>query len=221
MSPEKMAIKEAAEELSVNESEVKSMMKNGNLDVIDDGDGLPGVCERSLCEFKGEVWLPPTPKRRGRQPNVATLEEAMSVLNMEDVNEIKTLLNNDGLEAWTLPNSCDAGVTERSIKAYQEKLSEEVKQVVEDFEEEKQIEAKDEPLKELLTLAEDDPESFDEFVHTVAETIADDDVLKEVREEGSIDMISMKKHDFNAALNIASMRAELGVYRSLKSFERR
>lgn len=35
------------------------------------------------------------------------------------------------------------------------------------------------------------------------------------------DTITMKKDDFNAYLSIASMRAELQVYRSLKSFERR
>lgn len=35
------------------------------------------------------------------------------------------------------------------------------------------------------------------------------------------DMVTMKKDDFNAHMVITSMRAELGVYRSLKSFERR
>lgn len=35
------------------------------------------------------------------------------------------------------------------------------------------------------------------------------------------DNITLSKKDFNAALSIASMRAELQVYRSMKSFERR
>lgn len=35
------------------------------------------------------------------------------------------------------------------------------------------------------------------------------------------DCITINRDDFHAALNVAAMRAELGVYRSLKSFERR
>ena len=241
-----MTIEEAAKKLKVDESEVKSMCKGGSLDVANTPDSLPCVTEQSVYEFLGEEYVEPVekPKRRGRQPNVLSYTVAASALRMK-IDDVVQMAFDDVLEEWHFPGLEETGVTQRSVDAFI-KSSPSAKEEYEhkdnfDMSEERELNEEKETLSQIIDPEKDkqakhiaeeaglislEPTSpqfknIEEIMEYEEKAFAEFEKKKALKNADTKEMITMSKKDFEAHVSISAMHTELGVYRSLKSFERR
>ena len=284
---EAISIAETAEELNIQEDEVKRLCKNGTLELVDVEGELPGISVRSIAEFKCEPLDEGVekPKRKGgRPPKTISFEDAVEQINKciseeghVDKDSIADMIFEDVLEDWYINDM--VFVTQRSVNQFIENLLQEQEEeqiavesvcsyasrpvVTEEKEKELQDSATDtdvgttnDPLVyytdftgmdkqdkaitqnkeiELCETKDDvDPlifmtgDSIDlhEDEEYLAAKAAEKAEAAQRAEKVEVpvkdnDCITMNRNDFHAALNVASMRAELGVYRSMKSFKRR
>jgi len=233
-----MSVMAAAEKMKTSRAEVKRLMKSGVLEVAERNTGVPGVTERSVLDFIGEARGDIEKNRRGRRPNLWSVEDACCYLDVDE-EALYRLAEQGEVEFYDEEN-----LKEATVKMYKKKRDSQEARVVHD--ETKHTEQSVEPVEagedeqnsgadtECGTqgneaTGDDEPEDASKSDETEAES--DIDAVMAQLFPGICDLTAFvekaqraqrrfSQQELKEVAAYAYMRGKLAVYERMQSFTR-
>ncbi len=241
--PNTLRYKETKEILGIDDEGLAGLIKNGELEEWEMDDGKFGITERSVKMRKERVENREEPVKKRRTDKAEPDTEAMVTDNkkesvglednytpLEGEEDAKTEAEEESVVAEVKRDTDDTQKSGSDLsndpdvasEKNNEKNKEAGKETVsnsKDKEEEKKDHPKEAEEEEILAFAlENMMQEIFPGIQRLDPDVRDEMIKKCERQK---ETITINKKDFKAAMDVAAMRGELEVYRSMQRFERK